>query len=214
MSVNWNFFVSLFHKVCSLSKVDLVIVLDSSTSVGQQNYDKMLRFCKDFLANADIDSGSVRVGIVIYSTGVQKQFDLNTHKSKAAVYEAIDEIPYVYGSTNTADGIAAMINMFNSANGDRPDVPNIGIVITDGVSNVNSRRTIPEAVNAKGAGIHVYAIGIGLTDTREVSAIASPPAADNMFNVQDFDELAGLEDRIFSSICPGEISYLIMYEGQ
>jgi len=191
--------------------VDLVIVLDSSTSVGQGNYDKMLQFCKDFLSNADIDSGSVRVGIVIYSTGVKKQFDLNSHKSKAAVFQAIDEIPYVYGSTNTADGIATMIKMFSTANGDRPEVPNIGVVITDGVSNVNSRRTIPEAVNARDAGIHVYAIGIGLTDTREVNAIANDPPEDNSFNVQSFDELEGLDEKIFTALCPGTYNFTSTY---
>jgi len=188
---------------CGLSKVDLVIVLDSSTSVGETNYNKMLQFCKDFLGNADIDSGSVQVGIVVYSTGVQKQFDLNTYTTKADMFDAIDNIPYVYGSTNTADGIASMIKMFNRNAGDRPEVPNVGIVITDGVSNINSRRTIPEADNARAAGIHVYAIGIGLTDTREIDAIANQPTEENRFNVQSFDELVGLEDRIFTSLCPG-----------
>ena len=79
-----------------------------------------------------------------------------------------------------------------------------GIVVTDGVSNVNSRRTIPEADLARGDGIHVYTIGIGLTDTREVDAIANEPASENSFNVQSFDELVGLDKKIFSALCPGE----------
>lgn len=86
-------------------------------------------------------------------------------------------------------------------NGDRDDAPNIAMVITDGVSNINSRRTVPEAEESRDIGIHVYAIGIGLTDTRELYAIASEPSDDNTFAVQDFDELAGLEKKIFSTIC-------------
>ncbi|KAK3599021.1 hypothetical protein CHS0354_012500 [Potamilus streckersoni] len=188
---------------CGLAKVDLVIVLDASTSVTEPNYKKMLSFCKDFLKDADIDSGSVRVGVVIYSTDVQIQFHLNRHSTKAAVFQAIDSIPYIYGSTNTADGLKTMrTQMFSQANGDRPDVNNIALVMTDGISNINARRTIPEAQQARAAGIHIYAIGIGLSDTKELDAIATPPARENSFAVQDFNELAGLAVRIFSSICP------------
>ncbi|XP_052813417.1 uncharacterized protein LOC128240703 isoform X7 [Mya arenaria] len=188
---------------CSLGNSDLVIILDASTSVTQQNYDKMLQFTKDLLQNADIDSGAVRVGILIYSTEVQVIFNLNEYSRKADVFAAIDKIPYIYGSTNTADALQTMhAQMFTPRNGDRPNVPNTGIIITDGVSNINSRRTISEADDARTAGIHVYAIGIGLTDTRELDGIANTPKTENSFNVQTFDELVGLDRKIFSALCP------------
>ncbi|KAL3854733.1 hypothetical protein ACJMK2_013983 [Sinanodonta woodiana] len=191
-------------QTCGLAKVDLVIILDASTSVSEPNYKKMLTFCKDFLKDADIDSGSVRVGIVIYSTDVQIQFHLNKHSTKSALFAAIDKIPYIYGSTNTADGINTMrTKMFTPANGDRPDVNNVAMIMTDGISNINARRTIPEAEQARAAGIHIYAVGIGLSDTKELNAMASPPASENSFSVKEFDELAGLAEKIFSSVCPG-----------
>ncbi|KAJ8319985.1 hypothetical protein KUTeg_001572 [Tegillarca granosa] len=193
----------LSFQECGLAKVDLVFVLDSSTSVGQDNYDKMLKFLKDFLSNADIDSGSIRVGVVSYSTGVHVEFQMNDFTTQLEVFNAIDNIPYRYGSTNTADGLRKMHDgMFTAANGDRDGVPNIAIVITDGVSNINSRRTIPEADAAKGKGIHVYVIGIGLKDTREIFAMATAPASENAFTVTGFDELRGLDEQIFSAICP------------
>ncbi|KAL3854705.1 hypothetical protein ACJMK2_013963 [Sinanodonta woodiana] len=189
---------------CGLAKVDLVIVLDASTSVTEPNYKKMLSFCKDFLKDADIDSGSVRVGIVIYSTDVQIQFHLNEHSTKDAVFKAIDKIPYIYGSTNTADALQTMrMKMYTEENGDRSDVRNVALVMTDGISNINARRTIPEAELARTAGIHIYAIGIGLSDTKELDAIATPPARENSFAVLDFNELAGLAFQMYSSICPG-----------
>ena len=59
--------------------------------------------------------------------------------------------------------------MFNTANGDRPGVPNVVIFITDGVSNLNSERTIPETLLTHAAGIHVFVVGIGLTgETLEI----------------------------------------------
>ena len=91
-------------------------------------------------------SGAVRVGIAVYSTEVQIEFNLNDYSTKADVYRAIDDIPYIYGSTNTADALREMSTvMFSRRNGDRPDVPNTCIIITDGVSNVNADRTLPDA---------------------------------------------------------------------
>ncbi len=162
----------------------------------------MKDFMKDFLFQSDIDNGNVRVGVIIYSTEDYVQFQLNTHKTKAAVFSAIEAIPYRFGSTNTADGLKTMRTvMFTAENGDRPGVDNIAIVVTDGVSNINNKRTIPEAEEARAQGIHIYAIGIGLTETKELDGIASKPVEENTFFVQDFSELVELRDKVFSAMC-------------
>lgn len=166
----------------------------------------MLQFTKDLLQNSDIDSGSVRVGVLSYSTKVSIHFQLKDYSTKAEVFDAINSIPYMFGSTNTAKAITTMRReMFTRGNGDRSDVKNVAIIITDGVSNINSRNTVPEAERARDEdGIHIYAIGIGLSDVRELNSMASVPAEDNSFSVQSFDELVGLDQTIFSSICPGK----------
>ena len=182
--------------------VDMVFVLDASTSVTELNFLVMKDFIKDFLFSANIDGGNVRVGMIIYSTEDHLQFHLNGYRNKIDLYTAIDDIPYRHGSTNTADALQTMrTQMFTAANGDRPGVPNVAIVITDGVSNINARRTIPEAESARADGIHIYAIGIGLTDTTELDGIASKPVAENSFNVQEFSGLRNLRHKVFSALC-------------
>ena len=138
----------------------MVIILDASTSVTEANFQKMRNFAKDLVEKADVDSGSVRFGAVIYSTDVLIQFYLDQYQTTAQIKSAIDGIPYIYGSTNSADALQTMHSqVFVRNRGDRPDADNIAFMITDGVSNINSRRTIPEANRAKGKGIEVYAIG-------------------------------------------------------
>ena len=194
-----------FSPECNDALVDMVFVVDASTSVTEYNFLVMKDFIKDFLFNANIDDGNVRVGIIIYSTEDYLQFHLDEYQDKLALFTAIDDIPYRYGSTNTADALNTMrTQMYTAANGDRPGVPNVAIVITDGVSNINSRRTIPEAEQARAEGIHIYAIGIGLTDTTELDGIASQPASENSFAVQEFSELRNLRDTLFSAFCPRE----------
>jgi collagen type VI alpha len=50
--------------------------------------------------------------------------------------DAIDEIPYRYGSTNTYGGLRMMrTEFFSVANGDREDVPDVTIILTDGAQS-------------------------------------------------------------------------------
>jgi len=59
-------------------------------------------------------TGSVQIAALVYSTEVEIQFRLNQFKTKADVIDAIDKIPYIYGSTNTADGLESMrTDLFN-----------------------------------------------------------------------------------------------------
>ena len=51
----------------------------------------------------------------------------------------------------------------------RPDVQQIAIVLTDGVSNIDETRTIPEAEQAKDENIEIFVIGefSGFADTNK-----------------------------------------------
>ena len=48
--------------------------------------------------------------------------------------------------------------MFTEPNGDQSDAPNYGIVLTDGEATVNKDRTLPEAIQARVAGIHLIVV--------------------------------------------------------
>ncbi|CAC5426245.1 unnamed protein product [Mytilus coruscus] len=191
---------------CGLTKVDIVIILESSASVNDSNFQKMKNFCKDFLKNADLDSGNIQIGIVSYSTGVHIEFQMNDYSTSQDIMEAIDAIPYRNGSKNTADGLRIMRSqMFTAANGDRDGVPNVVLILTDGWSNISSQRTFSEAEQARAKGINIYSIGIGLRDTRELNDMASEPASENSFNIQDFDEFAAVSDQVFQAVCLGKL---------
>lgn len=180
-------------------------MLDSSSSVGQHNFRKMLAFTREFVSHTDVDGGNVRVGVVIYSTDVHVQFHLREHQTKASLLDALHSIHYTVGSTNTAGALHTMRSeMFTLSKGDREDVPNIALVLTDGVSNINNLRTIPEAQEAQDYGIHIFTIGIGLTDTEELITMATPPATHNSFSLKNFDELQDVRASVFSAICLGE----------
>ena len=50
--------------------------------------------------------------------------------------------------------------MFNTYYGDRDEIRDLTVLITDGLSNIDKHRTIPEARQAKEEGVRIYSIGI------------------------------------------------------
>jgi len=118
---------------------DIVFVVDESGSIGSKNFAQVKSFLSQLVGRLDIDSGSTRVGLVTYSSSVGTSFNLNAHSSVAAVQSAISSLRYSGGSTDTAAALAHVHRMMlTSWAGDRPDVPNVVVVLTDGESNSQS----------------------------------------------------------------------------
>jgi len=88
------------------------------------------------VSRLDIDSGNTRVGLVTFSDGVGTTINLNAHSSVASFQSAISSLTYPGGSTNTAAALAHVrTRMLTSAAGDRSNVSNVVVVLTDGGSN-------------------------------------------------------------------------------
>ena len=88
--------------------------------------------------------------------------------------------------------------------GDRPEVQNIGIVITDGRSNEFAENTIPNAVRAQQLGIRMYSIGItNDVDESELRQISSSPQVlnQNYFLAPEFTDLGGLVNALTAQTC-------------
>ena len=194
---------NILFSVCKKPRVDLVFVVDRSESVGSDNWEKFKEFIKDVLMQADINDGSVRVGLIVFSTAVQIEFNLNTYSTKTDVYNAIDAIPYIdKGWTNTAAALELMrTKAFTVANGDRLDVDNVAIVLTDGLSNIDKKKTIPSANAARNEGIHIFGVGIASGDPQELYGISNKPSEENAFSVNDFTELQGVTEDVFTAVC-------------
>ena len=170
----------------------------------EKNFKKMLNATKRLIADKDIDidNGLVRVAVAIYSNSATTQFQLNTYRRKRHILRAIDKIKFTYGRTNTTGALKLMRTvMFTEDNGDRPEVPNVAIIVTDGVSTIESKDTLPEADLARLEGIRIFGIGVGLANTSELEGIAGE--RENTYSIDNFDELELKMDNLYQSICPG-----------
>ena len=192
--------------------VDLVFVLDSSGSIGDSNptsssfdnnYDLVLQFVKQIVESLMIGENQSRVGMVIFSTTAVNYFYLRTYYDRNEMVQVILQAHFIGRRTNTTQGILfAREQQFTAAQGDRPNVPNVMVVITDGKSSVNT--TIGEAMRAHAEGIHIISIGVtSAVDVFELSRISSPPHQEgrNYFTSVDFAQLGQIIDQINAVIC-------------
>ena len=99
--------------VCT-AKADIAFILDSSGSIGQTNYDTMLKFVKNVVGNFDIGPNKIQVGTEIFSDRSYIQFNLNKYKTRGPLLQAIGNIPYKRGNTNTGDALKVHIYHFRS----------------------------------------------------------------------------------------------------
>ena len=188
--------------------IDLVFVIDSSESINNANplnWQQLLEFVNKIVSMRTIGSNNTRVGVVRYSTDVVSWIYLNSYDNKDDLMKAIARIPYDGKSTNIAGGILQMRSVqFTAAHGDRPGVPNVAIVVTDGVSIIRPECTIPEAEQAHKQGIAMFSIGVtSKVDSAEVIGISSPPHTPNtyVFFAQDFSNVDNIATKIFNATC-------------
>ena len=191
------------------SGIDLIFVLDASGSVGSSNFELMKDFTADVVRNLDIGLDATRVGLIRYSSGVNVQFNLNTHMTSASLLQAIDAVTFTGGGTNTADAILSCIGQFDTSLGARPrsnGISRVAIVVTDGFSN-NQAATIAAAAMAHSENILSYAVGVGSNvDMTELAAIASDPDSQYLRSLSGFNtaELRSLQETLNNQACTGE----------
>lgn len=99
--------------------------------------------------------------------------------------KGINEILPLAQGTITGLAIKYVMNhAFTAAEGDRPKVPNVAIIVTDGRPQ---DRVAEVAAEARDKGIEIYAVGVARADMTSLRAMVSPPIEDHVFLVESFD---------------------------
>ncbi|XP_041801533.1 matrilin-4 isoform X3 [Chelmon rostratus] len=170
---------------CKSGPVDLVFLIDSSRSVRPHEFETMRKFMIDILDTLDIGLNATRVGVVQYSSQVRSEFSLKTHAKLDSMVKGINQIIPLAQGTMTGLAIRYVMNAaFTAEEGDRPKVPNVAVIVTDGRPQ---DRVAEVAAEAREKGIEIYAVGVARADMTSLRAMASPPFEDHVFLVESFD---------------------------
>ena len=190
-------------------------MIDSSGSIRDNNppggtpdnYQLQLEFLGSLVRAFSIGPDATRVGALIFSEQVILEFTLSQYDNTDAIVQAILSSPYLGQTTNTPEALRqTRLQCFNVANGDRPNIANLAIVVTDGVPFPPERRTpaLDEARSLRDTGAAV--ISIGITDAIDedfLKGMSSAPQllGQNYFTATDFSVLNEIQKTVVEGTC-------------
>ncbi|XP_052831933.1 collagen alpha-3(VI) chain isoform X2 [Octopus bimaculoides] len=183
------------------AKADIVFLVHMSKKSTKADQNLLKIFMRKLLSSADIDSGAVRVAIVTYNVNSKVVSNFDTYTSKADVFNTIDNMNKFKGpKANAAAGLKMVLNKISiNKSGDRPNVKNTLIMVTDQKSNKvqNSKRN---ADKLRGKGTEIFTVGVGFDTSAELNEIANHPAGVHAQFVEDFSKLNEANDLLLQSI--------------
>uniref|UniRef100_A0A7N8WWI5 Collagen type XXII alpha 1 chain n=1 Tax=Mastacembelus armatus TaxID=205130 RepID=A0A7N8WWI5_9TELE len=187
---------------CKNVHYDLAFILDTSSSVGKENFEKIRQWVANLVESFDVAPDKTRVAVVRYSDRPTTEFNLARHRTLEDVKRASANIRYLGGNTMTGDAISYTTNnIFTERNGARPiarGIQRVAILLTDGRSQDYVLE--PSKAAAK-AGIRMFAVGIGEALKEELEEIAADPKNAHVFHVTDFNAIDKIRGRLRRRLC-------------
>lgn len=187
---------------CKNVHYDLALILDTSSSVGKENFEKIRQWVANLVESFDVAPDKTRVAVVRYSDRPTVEFNLARHRTLEEVKRAARNIRYLGGNTMTGDAISYTTNnIFTERNGARSKargIQRVAILLTDGRSQ---DYVLEPSKAAAQAGIRMFAVGIGEALKVELEEIAAEPKNAHVFHVTDFNAIDKIRGRLRRRLC-------------
>ena len=182
--------------------LDLALLIDSSGSLQERgDYFPMM---KDFVSRLVqyFDVPNVRIGIILFSHMAVTHVRFSDNLSTGQLLGAIDNMPFMGSTTGFADALYTAQNELYQPNlGDRLDVPDVVLLVTDGEANHNAHQTFP-AASAVRSHARIITVGVDkLINEEELRTISGDPR--NTVILQTFNDLL-LNTRSIAELVCGE----------
>ncbi|XP_044176598.1 collagen alpha-1(XII) chain-like [Acropora millepora] len=208
---------TLFHSVWQSQFVcnivaDVAFIVDSSASIERRNWEKMLDFIKEMVKAFNVGAVKTHIAVVAFSTDAKVEFKFDALTGPSVTEEGygrlIDRIRFQGGFTFIDKALLlADKEVFTTAAGMRPELPQIAIVITDGRQTTDqgpfselSEASLP----LKRKNIQVYSLGIGSrVNQTQLNAIAS--SAENVFYATSLSEITTAATALIARLCSGKL---------
>lgn len=181
---------------CRETPLELLFVIDSSESVGLENFQIIKNLVKTLSDQVALDLATARIGIINYSHKVEKVAHLTQFSNKDDFKLAVDNMQYLGEGTYTATALHEANHMFEAA---RPGVKKVALVITDGQTDIRDEKNLTEVVKkASDMNVEIFVIGVVKKNDpnfemfhKEMNLIATDPDSEHVYQFDDFITLQG-----------------------
>ena len=178
------FFISVPLTCTKLA--DIGFLLDTSSSIRTaRNFRFQTQFVKAVVENfqqysSNSDTGNVRAAVILYGSKALLKIKLNEFLNLKNFKDALDKRVRFRGEPLTRIDLAlnlANSELFRKENGDRPNVPNYLVLVTDGRQNSGNYITDINLVPRNAAplwrrNITIFTVGVGRARRDQLRAIA------------------------------------------
>uniref|UniRef100_A0A0D9QYB9 von Willebrand factor A domain-containing protein 2 n=1 Tax=Chlorocebus sabaeus TaxID=60711 RepID=A0A0D9QYB9_CHLSB len=182
---------------CRTQALDLVFMLDTSASVGPENFAQMQSFVRSCALQFEVNPDVTQVGLVVYGSQVQTAFELDAKPTQAALLRAISQAPYLGGVGSAG---TALLHIYDKVmtvqRGARPGVPKAVVVLTGGRGAEDA--AVP-AQKLRNNGISVLVMGVGPVLSEGLRRLAGP--RDSLIHVAAYTDLRYHQDVLIEWLC-------------
>uniref|UniRef100_A0A8C1SDC7 Sushi, von Willebrand factor type A, EGF and pentraxin domain-containing protein 1 n=1 Tax=Cyprinus carpio TaxID=7962 RepID=A0A8C1SDC7_CYPCA len=184
--------------------LDLVFLVDESSSVGASNFGSELRFVRKLLSDFPVAPEATRVALVTFSskshvvTRVDYVSAPKAHQHKCSLFsKEIPSITYRGGGTYTRGAFQRAAQILRHS---RENATKAIFLITDGYSNGGDPRPVAAALRERG--VEIFTLGIWQGNIRELHDMASHPKDQHCYLVHNFAEFEALARRALHEDLP------------
>ncbi|CAJ1050946.1 von Willebrand factor A domain-containing protein 1-like isoform X2 [Xyrichtys novacula] len=185
--------ISVPATVLNCCEGDILLLLDSSGSVANYEFSRLLQFAAELLRPFSLGRGHVRVGLLQVGTSPNLEFGLDVHDNQVSLQRAMQRVSQLQGDTNTDVALRVVQQLL----ADKEDnVPKILLWLTDGVQPGDVDELMSEL---KKQGVYVLAVSTVHGNYQVLQRAVTPPLESHLYSV-DIDNIEIITEDIREAI--------------
>ncbi|KAM7402107.1 hypothetical protein PAMP_017375 [Pampus punctatissimus] len=179
---------------------DIVILLDSSGSVANYEFSRLVLFSAELFRPFSLGRGHVRVSLLQVGTSPKLEFGLDAHNKQESLQKAILSVTQIQGDTNTVAALRVVQRLLTETN-----VPKILLWLTDGVHPGDVDELMSQL---KAQGVSIMAVSTVHGNYQVLQRAVTPPLQSHLYSV-DIDNIniitQELREAIIKIICAEQL---------
>ncbi|XP_073425720.1 collagen alpha-6(VI) chain-like [Dendrobates tinctorius] len=183
-------------KACQNVEADIMFLVDSSGSIGPDNFIKMKDFMKSLVNKTKVGPNDFQFGVVQFSGDSMEVLRLNKNGTKASIWDAIENMAYMEKGTYTGKALDYVSQFFTEKKGARPKVKKFLILITDGKAQDDVKT---QSASLRNSSVNIISVGIFNANKTQLLEISGK--LERVHYLESFETLKTIEDELIFGIC-------------